>query len=71
MDPTQRQTIGRMILGTGMAGKAADKMQMHPIWKNAVINGETNLQFEEWLKQHQMQQQGTVGGMVNQSGMSY
>lgn len=70
MDPNQRQTVGRMMLGSGMAENAADSMQFHPMWKQAVINGETDLQFPEWLKQYKMQQGGgTVGGLVQQPGM--
>ena len=65
MDPTQRQTVGRMILGSGMAGNAADSMNLQPIWKRAVIDGETDLPFADWMKQYQMQNGGgTVGGMM-------
>ncbi len=65
MDQNQRQTVGRMILGSGMAGNAADSMRLQPIWKQAVINQETDLPFEEWMKQYQMQQGGgTVGGLM-------
>lgn len=39
------------ILGTGLAQGAADAMRLHPVWKQAVINGDTDLQFPDWLRE--------------------
>ena len=56
------QTIARMMLGSGMAGKAADAMKFRPIWQQQIVNQETDLPFEEWLRQYQQPQ--TIGTMV-------
>ena len=49
----------RPMLGSGMAGQAADKMTLYPQWQQeyiqAVSNGQDFPPFEEWMKMKQMQ----------------
>lgn len=38
-------------LGAGLASGAADAMKLRPVWQQAFADGQTTLQFPEWLKQ--------------------
>ncbi len=65
MDQTKLD-VGRLILGQGAAGAAADNLNLNTMWKKAVMDGETDLDFPSWIQQYKMQQGGgTVGGLMH------
>ena len=71
MDPTlnQRQTLGRMILGNGEAGKQGDNMRLDPLYQEHVIEAQSNgmqpLTREQWIQQYlQSQRPQTVSGLM-------
>lgn len=46
--------MGKINVGTGLAGGAADILKMRPTWQaeqmEAQLRGEPNQPFEEWMK---------------------
>lgn len=49
----QRPSDNAMVppLGNGLAQGTIDLKKMYPLWQEEVINGNTKLQFAEWLKE--------------------
>lgn len=65
-----KQMLSRALLGSGMAGQAADASTLYPQYQEYAINaqssGEQPIPFEQWAaefmgKQMPMQQQGPKG----------
>lgn len=46
----QQQQPAQPRFGTGLLQGAADATNMYPKWQEAFINGETSLQYPDWLK---------------------
>lgn len=45
-----RQFASYNALGSGLAQGASDTNKLRKLWMQAYSNGETTLQFDEWLK---------------------
>jgi hypothetical protein len=43
------------MLGSGMAAGAANTSQLYPMWQQQFIDGETQLQFADWVKTQGLQ----------------
>jgi hypothetical protein len=50
-DPISGNALAQAPLGTGLAQGAADIQKLYPVWQQQYIDGQTQLQFAEWLKQ--------------------
>ena len=62
---------GQPSMGTGMAQSAAELMQMRPIWEEQYANGQTTLQFNEWLRLQQQMQQAPNAPKIMPSPSGY
>lgn len=44
-------------MGSGLAQGASEVVQLRPIWQQAIADGETNLPFDMWVRQPEVQAQ--------------
>lgn len=38
------------MLGSGMAAGAANTQQLYPVWQQQFLDGQTQLQFPDWVR---------------------
>lgn len=59
MQPTKVGYTGNAMadpsLGAGLAQGALDLKRLYPLWQDQYINGQTQLQFTDWMKAQGMQ----------------